>query len=36
MKKNHVSVDKVYTSENQRCYKPDIRFYKKIIEDNDF
>ena len=35
MKKNRVSVDKIYTSENQRCYKPDIRFYKRIVEDND-
>jgi 2-haloalkanoic acid dehalogenase type II len=35
MKKNHVSVDKIYTSENLRCYKPDTRFYKKILEDND-
>ena len=35
MKKNHVSVDKIYTSENQRCYKPDVRFYNRIIDDND-
>ena len=33
---NHVSVDKIYTSENQRCYKPDVRFYNRIIDDNDF
>ncbi|WP_026528193.1 HAD family hydrolase [Butyrivibrio sp. VCD2006] len=36
MKKNNVSVGKIYTSENQRCYKPELRFYERIVADNDF
>ncbi len=36
MKKNRVTVDKIYTSENQRCYKPDICFYERILEDNNY
>lgn len=36
MKKNVITVDKIYTSENLKCYKPDSCFYKKILEDNDF
>ncbi|WP_029324300.1 HAD family hydrolase [Butyrivibrio sp. AE3004] len=36
MKKNNVVVEKIYTSENQRCYKPDSLFYKRILADNDF
>lgn len=35
MQKNKIVVHKVYTSENLRCYKPDSRFYTKILEDND-
>ena len=34
MKKNEVSVDKVYTSENLRCYKPNPAFFSKILDDN--
>jgi len=34
MKKNKVSVDKVYTSENLRCYKPNPEFFRKILEEN--
>ncbi len=34
MKKNEVSVDKVYTSENLRCYKPNSAFFSKILDDN--
>ncbi len=34
MQKNGVKVDKVYTSENLRCYKPSKQFYKTIINEN--
>lgn len=34
MKKNQVMVDKIYTSENLRCYKPNPAFYRRILEDN--
>lgn len=34
MHKNNISVDKVYTSENLKCYKPNPMFFKKIPEDN--
>lgn len=27
-------VDKIYTSENLRCYKPNPAFYRRILEDN--
>ena len=36
MKKNAVEVHKIYTSENQNCYKPDKIFYEKILADNEF
>lgn len=35
MRKNNIVVHKVYTSENLKCYKPDMRFFKYILEDND-
>lgn len=35
MIKNGVTVDKVYTSEDLRCYKPSKRFYEAIVKDND-
>ncbi|MCR5255751.1 MAG: HAD family hydrolase [Acetatifactor sp.] len=34
MSKNGVKVDKVYTSENLKCYKPNSRFFKDILADN--
>lgn len=33
MNKNGISVDKVYTSENLRCYKPSKCFYLSILAD---
>ena len=33
MKRNNITVDKVYTSENLKCYKPDPEFYLKILQD---
>lgn len=35
MRKNSITVHKVYTSENLRCYKPAGRFYTQILEDNE-
>lgn len=35
MKKNKISADKVYTSENLRCYKPDPAFFRKILVENE-
>lgn len=34
MKKNNITVHKVYTSENLKCYKPDRRFFTQILDDN--
>lgn len=34
MLKNDISVHKVYTSENLKCYKPNPLFYQKILDDN--
>ena len=34
MAKNEISVDKVYTSENLGCYKPNPEFFIKILEEN--
>ena len=34
MRKNSITVHKVYTSEDLKCYKPDRRFFTKILEDN--
>ena len=33
--KNDISVHKVYTSENLRCYKPNPAFYLSILKRND-
>lgn len=35
MKKNNITVDKIYTSENLRCYKPNPEFYLMILRDNN-
>jgi len=35
MKKNEVKVDKIYTSENLRCYKPNPTFFRKILEEHE-
>ena len=34
MKNSGIDVDKVYTSENLRCYKPAPLFYEKILSEN--
>ena len=34
MRKNDISVHKVYTSEDLKCYKPDARFYRQILKEN--
>ena len=34
MQKNSITVHKVYTSENLKCYKPDSRFFTQILDDN--
>ncbi len=34
MSGNGISVDKIYTSENLKCYKPNILFFKKVLDDN--
>ena len=34
MAKNDIAVQKVYTSENLKCYKPSAQFYTKILIDN--
>lgn len=34
MRKNNITVDKVYTSENLKCYKPNSQFYTHILKDN--
>ena len=34
MQKNDITVHKVYTSENLKCYKPAPRFYVQILEEN--
>ena len=34
MNKNQILVDRVYTSENLRCYKPNPEFYSKILCEN--
>ena len=34
MAKNDIAVQKVYTSENLKCYKPSAQFYTKILNDN--
>ena len=34
MRKNNITVQKVYTSENLKCYKPNPQFFINILEDN--
>lgn len=34
MRKNNITVHKVYTSENLKCYKPTPRFFTHILEEN--
>ena len=34
MQKNGVRVHKVYTSEDLRCYKPNLKFFERILKDN--
>ena len=34
MRKNNITVDKVYTSENLKCYKPNQLFFTHILMDN--
>lgn len=34
MRKNSITVHKVYTSENLKCYKPASRFFLQMLEDN--
>ena len=34
MQKNSITVHKVYTSENLKCYKPTSRFFTQILDDN--
>ena len=34
MEKNSITVHKVYTSENLKCYKPASRFFTQILDDN--
>ena len=36
MRKNGVKADKVYTSEDLKCYKPDKRFFEAILADSGF
>ena len=35
MEKNNITVHKVYTSENLKCYKPSSQFFTQILADND-
>ncbi len=34
MQKNDIKVHKVYTSEDLKCYKPNPKFFEKILKDN--
>ncbi len=34
MRRNDIKVHKVYTSENLKCYKPNTKFYKNILDDH--
>ncbi|MBE6953664.1 MAG: HAD family hydrolase [Ruminococcaceae bacterium] len=36
MQKNSITVHKVYTSENLKCYKPASRFFTQILDDNSY
>lgn len=35
MQKNNITVHRVYTSEGLKCYKPNRRFFTKILHDNN-
>lgn len=34
IRKNEIKVHKIYTSENLKCYKPNPRFFKSILDEN--
>lgn len=36
MTRNNINVDKVYTSENFKCYKPSLNFFRQILDDSGF
>lgn len=36
MTRNNINVDKVYTSENLKCYKPNPNFFRQILADSGF
>ena len=36
MTRNNINVDKVYTSENLKCYKPNPDFFRQILDDIGF
>ena len=36
MTRNNINVDKVYTSENLKCYKPNPNFFRQILDDSGF
>lgn len=36
MTRNNINVDKVYTSENLKCYKPNPDFFSQILADSGF
>ena len=34
MQKNNITVHKIYTSENLKCYKPASQFFTQILDEN--
>lgn len=36
MTRNNINVDKVCTSENLKCYKPNPNFFRQILDDSGF
>ncbi|MDE5859702.1 MAG: HAD family hydrolase [Oscillospiraceae bacterium] len=34
MTRNNINVDKIYTSENLKCYKPKPNFFRQILADS--
>ena len=36
MTRNNINVDKIYTSENLKCYKPNPNFFRQILVDSGF
>ena len=36
MTRNNINVDKIYTSENLKCYKPNPNFFGQILADSGF